>query len=127
MSTTDAKTVLIADDDDDIRELVAYRMTRSGYAVLQAANGEEAVELATAERPDLAILDVMMPRLDGFEVVRRLRAQEETARIPIILLTARAQDADVARGFGAGADDYIRKPFSPQELAMRVQAILGRR
>jgi DNA-binding response OmpR family regulator len=127
MSTTDAKTVLIADDDDDIRELVAYRMTRSGYAVLQATNGEEAVELATAERPDLAILDVMMPRLDGFEVVRRLRAQEETARIPIILLTARAQDADVARGFGAGADDYIRKPFSPQELAMRVQAILGRR
>jgi DNA-binding response OmpR family regulator len=127
MSDTGAKTVLIADDDADIRELVAYRMSRSGYTVLQAANGEEAFELATGERPDLAILDVMMPRLDGFEVVRRLRAQEETAGIPIILLTARAQDADVARGFGAGADDYIRKPFSPQELAMRVQAILGRR
>jgi DNA-binding response OmpR family regulator len=127
MNGSDAKTVLVADDDADIRELVAYRMTRSGYAVLQASNGEEALELVTAELPDLAILDVMMPRLDGFEVVRRLRAQEETARIPIILLTARAQDADVARGFGAGADDYIRKPFSPQELAMRVQAILGRR
>jgi DNA-binding response OmpR family regulator len=123
----ETKTVLIADDDPDIRELVTYRMTRSGYAVLQASNGEEALELATAQRPDLAILDVMMPRCDGFEVTRRLRAQERTAAIPIILLTARAQDADVARGFGAGADDYIRKPFSPQELAMRVQAILGRR
>jgi DNA-binding response OmpR family regulator len=127
MNEPDTKTVLIADDDADIRELVAYRMSRSGYAVLEASNGEEAFELATGELPDLAILDVMMPRLDGFEVVRRLRAQEETAGIPIILLTARAQDADVARGFGAGADDYIRKPFSPQELAMRVQAILGRR
>jgi DNA-binding response OmpR family regulator len=127
MTEPDSKTVLIADDDADIRELVAYRMRRSGYAVLEAANGEEALELATGERPDLAILDVMMPRLDGFEVARRLRAQDETAGIPIILLTARAQDADVARGFGAGADDYLRKPFSPQELAMRVQAILGRR
>jgi DNA-binding response OmpR family regulator len=127
MTEPDSKTVLIADDDADIRELVAYRMRRSGYAVLEAANGEEALELATGERPDLAILDVMMPRLDGFEVARRLRAQDETAGIPIILLTARAQDADVARGFGAGADDYLRKPFSPQELAMRVQAILCRR
>jgi DNA-binding response OmpR family regulator len=127
MKEPEPKTVLIADDDADIRELVTYRMTRSGYAVLQASDGEEAFELATGRRPDLAILDVMMPRCDGFEVTRRLRAQEETAGIPIILLTARAQDADVARGFGAGADDYIRKPFSPQELAMRVQAILGRR
>ena len=127
MNEPEAKIVLVADDDPDIRELVAYRMARSGYEVLQATNGEEALELATARCPDLAILDVMMPRCDGFEVTRRLRAQEQTARIPIILLTARAQDADVARGFGVGADDYIRKPFSPQELAMRVQAILGRR
>jgi DNA-binding response OmpR family regulator len=127
MNQPEAKIVLVADDDPDIRELVAYRMARSGYEVLQATNGEEALELATARCPDLAILDVMMPRCDGFEVTRRLRAQEQTAGIPIILLTARAQDADVARGFGVGADDYIRKPFSPQELAMRVQAILGRR
>jgi DNA-binding response OmpR family regulator len=127
MNEPQPKTVLIADDDADIRELVAYRMTRSGYAVLQASDGEEAIELAMGKHPDLAILDVMMPRCDGFEAARRLRANEQTAGIPIILLTARAQDADVARGFGAGADDYIRKPFSPQELAMRVQAILGRR
>ena len=127
MSDANAPTVLIADDDPDIRELVAYRMRRSGYAVLEASDGEEALQVATENDPDLAILDVMMPRLDGFEVTRRLRDQEKTARIPIILLTARAQDSDVARGFGAGADDYLRKPFSPQELAMRVQAILGRR
>ena len=127
MNEPETQTILIADDDTDIRELVAYRMKRSGYVVLEAADGQEALRLATDGRPDLAILDVMMPRLDGFEVARRLRDQESTARIPIILLTARAQDSDVARGFGAGADDYIRKPFSPQELAMRVQAILGRR
>lgn len=127
MSEAETLTVLIADDDADIRELVAYRMKRSGYTVLEAANGEEALQLATENEPDLAILDVMMPRVDGFEVTQRLRGQERTARIPIILLTARAQDSDVARGFGAGADDYLRKPFSPQELAMRVQAILGRR
>jgi len=127
MEASAAKTVLVADDDADIRELVAYRMRRNGYDVLEATNGEEALELAVAHLPDLAILDVMMPRLDGFEVTRRLRDLEQTSRLPVILLTARAQDSDVARGFGVGADDYIRKPFSPQELAMRVQAVLGRR
>jgi DNA-binding response OmpR family regulator len=127
VSVVNGKTILIADDDRDIRVLVSYRMKRVGYEVLEASDGEEALKLATDLCPDLAILDVMMPRLDGFEVTRRLRDQETTAGIPVILLTARAQDSDVARGFGAGADDYIRKPFSPQELAMRVQAILGRR
>jgi DNA-binding response OmpR family regulator len=73
------------------------------------------------------VLDVMMPKLDGFEVTRRLRAEEATSRMPIILLTAKAQDADLQQGFAAGADDYIRKPFSPDELRVRVQAILGRR
>jgi len=95
--------------------------------VLQAHDGEEAWELARDARPDLAVLDVLMPKLDGFELTRRIRADEATRRIPIILLTARAQDADVQQGFDAGADDYIRKPFSPQELRARVQAILGRR
>jgi DNA-binding response OmpR family regulator len=127
MSAVDGKKILVADDDADIRTLVSYRMKRIGYEVLEATDGEEALKLATDHIPDLAILDVMMPRLDGFEVTRRLREHEATAGIPVILLTARAQDSDVARGFGAGADDYIRKPFSPQELAMRVQAILGRR
>jgi DNA-binding response OmpR family regulator len=119
--------VLAADDDDDVLELVTFRLERSGYTVLQAHDGEEAWTLARAELPDLAVLDVMMPKLDGFELTRRIRADEATRRIPIILLTARAQDPDVQQGFDAGADDYLRKPFSPQELRARVQAILGRR
>jgi DNA-binding response OmpR family regulator len=119
--------VLAADDDPDILELVAFRLERSGYTVLQARDGEEALQMALESTPDLAVLDVMMPKLDGFELTRRLRAEEATSRMPIILLTARAQDADVQQGFDAGADDYIRKPFSPQELRSRVQAILGRR
>ena len=102
-------------------------MEKAGYGVLQARDGEEAITLAIEHRPDLAILDVMMPKADGYEVTRRLRAHDDTKRMPIILLTARAQEADVQRGFDAGADDYIRKPFSPQELRSRVQAILGRR
>ena len=82
--------------------------------------------MALARRPDLAVIDVMMPRIDGYEATRQLRQQEETSRMPIILLTARAQEEDIARGFDAGADDYVRKPFSPQELGSRVQAALGR-
>jgi DNA-binding response OmpR family regulator len=119
--------VLAADDDEDILDLVAFRLERSGYTVIRARDGEEALELAIKELPDLAVIDVMMPKLDGFELTRRLRAEAVTSRMPIILLTARAQDADVQVGFDAGADDYIRKPFSPEELRARVQTILGRR
>jgi len=119
--------VLAADDDEDILALIAFRLERSGYTVILARDGEEALALARDERPDLAVLDVMMPKLDGFELTRRLRMDEATSRMPIILLTARAQDADLQRGFDVGADDYLRKPFNPQELRARVQAILGRR
>ncbi|HEY7071681.1 MAG TPA: response regulator [Acidimicrobiales bacterium] len=119
--------VLAADDDADVLELVTFRLERSGYTVLQAHDGEEAWDLIRDAHPDLAVLDVMMPKLDGFEFTRRIRADEATRRIPVILLTARAQDPDVQQGFDAGADDYLRKPFSPQELRSRVQAILGRR
>ena len=119
--------VLVAEDDEDIRSLVAFRLERAGYRVIAAADGRRAYEVAVAQLPDLAVLDVMMPRLDGYELMRRLRADERTSRLPIILLTARAQESDVQRGLEAGADDYIRKPFSPQELMARVQAILGRR
>jgi DNA-binding response OmpR family regulator len=119
--------VLVADDDDDILALVSYRMEKAGFEVVRARDGEEALQLASELLPALAILDVMMPKADGYEVTRRLREQETTSRMPIILLTARSQEADVQRGFEAGADDYIRKPFSPQELRARVQAILGRR
>jgi DNA-binding response OmpR family regulator len=123
----DLPLVLAADDDEDILALLAFRLERSGYSVLQARDGEEALELAREKKPDLAVIDVTMPKLDGFELTRRLRAEEVTRRMPIILLTARTQDADVERGFETGADDYIRKPFSPQELSARVHAILGRR
>ena len=126
-SAREQPLVLAADDDEDILDLVAFRLERSGYTVIVARDGEEALELAAKELPDLAVLDVMMPKVDGFEVTRRLRADDATSRMPIILLTARSQDADVQQGFEAGADDYLRKPFSPDELRARVQAILGRR
>ena len=119
--------ILIADDDPDILALVSFRLERAGYEVVQARNGEEAVQVALARRPDLAVIDVMMPRIDGYEATRQLRQYEETRRMPIILLTARVQEEDIARGFDAGADDYVKKPFSPQELGSRVQAVLGRR
>ncbi|TMD63234.1 MAG: response regulator, partial [Chloroflexi bacterium] len=107
--------------------LVSFRLERSGYDVVQARDGEDALRLATEAQPDLAVLDVMMPKLTGYDVTRQLREQESTSHMPVILLTARVQEADVARGFESGADDYLKKPFSPQELRARVQAILGRR
>lgn len=119
--------ILIADDDEDILQLIAFRLERSGYTVVRARDGAEALQVARERVPDLAVLDVRMPKMDGYEVTRALRADEATARMPIILLTAKVQDGDVQRGFDAGADDYVRKPFSPQELRSRVQAILGRR
>jgi DNA-binding response OmpR family regulator len=129
--TTDASTpkqvILIADDDEDILQLVAFRLERSGYTVVRARNGEEALQAAREHVPDLAVLDVRMPKLDGYEVTRAIRADEATRHVPVILLTAKVQDGDVQHGFDAGADDYVRKPFSPQELRSRVQAILGRR
>ena len=119
--------VLVADDDRDILDLLAFRLGRAGYEVVSASDGEEALRLAVERKPDLAVLDVMMPKMDGFDLTRRLREEEATSKMPIILLTARTQEADIQRGFDAGADDDIRKPFSPQELRSRVQAILGRR
>ena len=121
------RTVLVADDDEDILQLVSFRLERAGYTVVTAADGPEALAAARQHQPDLAVLDVMMPGLNGYEVTRQLRADPATAAIPVILLTARVQEADVSRGFEAGADDYLRKPFSPQELRSRVQAILARR
>jgi DNA-binding response OmpR family regulator len=122
----EAPLVLVADDEDDIRALVSFRLKRAGYEVITAADGEEAFLLATTRLPDLVVLDMMMPKATGLEVTRNMREQATTKDIPIILLTARAQEADVARGFEAGADDYVKKPFSPQDLQARVQALLER-
>jgi DNA-binding response OmpR family regulator len=130
VSATESRSrplVLVADDDRDILQLVSFRLERADYEVVQANDGEEALRLVKELRPDLAVLDLMMPKLNGYEVIREIRRDEETKAIPVILLTARVQEADVARGFEAGADDYLKKPFSPQELRARVQAILGRR
>ena len=121
-----APLILVADDDEDILELVRLRLSRSGYRTILARDGVEALEAARARRPDLAVLDVTMPGLDGYAVVAELRRDPETKDIPVILLTARAQTADVTRGFDTGADDYVTKPFSPQELQNRVAAVLER-
>jgi DNA-binding response OmpR family regulator len=126
MNEISTPLVLVADDDDDVRGLIVFRLERSGYRVVAARDGEEALRIARDEKPAVAILDVMMPKLTGIEVTAALRAGEETSQIPIILLTARVQERDIALGLEAGADDYIRKPFSPHELVSRVNAILGR-
>jgi DNA-binding response OmpR family regulator len=117
--------LLVADDDEDILTLVQLRLSRSGFEVVVARDGEEALRVARERHPDLAVLDWMMPKSSGLEVLRAIRADAATADIPVILLTARASEADVQEGLDAGAVDYIAKPFSPQELAARVQAILG--
>lgn len=117
--------LLVADDDEDILALVQLRLSRSGFEVIVARDGEEALRLAQERLPDLAVLDWMMPKASGLEVLRAIRANSATAGIPVVLLTARASEADVQEGLDAGADDYIAKPFSPQELAARVQTILG--
>ena len=126
MSEPGRKLVLVADDDPDILDLVTFRLDRAGYEVVQARDGQEALDTALERMPDLCVLDVMMPRLDGYEVTRRLREAEATRSVPVILLTARVQEADLEKGFGVGATDYVRKPFSPQELRARVDALLAR-
>ena len=125
--SAEPKLVLVADDNDDILSLVTFRLQRAGYSVIQARDGEEALRMACDHQPSLAILDLMMPRLDGYEVTRGIRRDPAIADMPVVLLTARSQEGDVARGFDVGADDYIRKPFSPQELLARVEAVLARR
>ena len=126
MTDRETPLVLVADDEEDIRALVAFRLKRAGYEVITAADGEEALRLATTRLPDLAVLDMMMPKATGLEVTRSMREREATRDIPVILLTARAQEADVAHGYEVGADDYIKKPFSPKDLQTRVQTLLER-
>lgn len=121
----DAPVLLIADDDEDILTLVQLRLARSGFEVIVARDGEEALRLVRERCPDLAVLDWMMPKLTGLDVLRAIRSTEATSHIPVLLLTARASDTDVQAGLEAGADDYVAKPFSPQELAGRVQTILA--
>jgi two-component system, OmpR family, response regulator MtrA len=117
------KLVLVADDDADILLLVRLRLERSGYEVVTARDGTEALALAQERQPDVAIFDVSMPGLTGFDVTRLLR--EANAKLPVILLTARALDSDVEAGAAVGADAYLTKPFSPQDLELRVRELVN--
>ena len=118
--------ILVADDEQDIRELVAYRLSRAGYTIIEARDGQEAFELAVDQSPDMAVLDVMMPRLNGFDLTDRLRHNPATQRLPILLMSASVQEADISRGFAAGADGYLTKPFTPDQLLTRVRDVLSR-
>jgi DNA-binding response OmpR family regulator len=122
---SDRPLVLCADDDEDILALVTLRLTRAGYEVLQATDGAQALELALERLPALAVLDVMMPRRTGLEVLQELRADEATRGIPVILLSARAQEADIEGGLVAGADAYLAKPFRASELVEKVGELLA--
>lgn len=119
-------TVLVADDDRDIRDLVTFKLESAGFTVIAASDGDEAFERIVTSRPDLAVLDVMMPGRSGTQVLQQVREHPQVGRTRIILLTAKAQEADVEAGFLLGADDYVVKPFSPRELLSRVQAVLAR-
>ena len=116
--------VLVADDDDDILLLVTTRLRRDGFDVISARNGEEALELARERRPAIAVLDIGMPGLDGLEVLERIRADDSLKGTRVLLLTAKAQESDVRRGYDSGADAYVRKPFSPADLSARVRELL---
>ena len=121
-----ATHVLVVDDEPEIVGLVAYHLAKAGYRVSTAASGGEAVAIATAEQPDLVVLDLTLPGMSGFEVLERLRADERTAGTAVLMLTARGEEEDRIRGLTLGADDYITKPFSAQEMVLRVGAILRR-
>ena len=119
--------ILIVEDEEDIVELIRYNLVKNGYRVSAALRGDEGLRLARAETPDLILLDLMLPGLDGIEVCRALRQDERTARIPVVMLTARAEESDVITGLELGADDYVTKPFSPKILIARLRAALRRR
>lgn len=122
---TDAPLVLCADDDEDILSLVSLRLQRAGFEVATAADGDEAVEIARARHPALAVLDVMMPKRTGYEVLAELRGDPALRGMKVILLSARVQEGDVARGMDAGADAYLAKPFKAHDLVTKVQELLG--
>jgi two-component system phosphate regulon response regulator PhoB len=125
-SKTARKRILVADDEPDVLGLLALNLSRAGYEVLRAADGEQALKMAREEEPALVILDLMMPMLSGLEVAKLLKQSPQTARIPLLMLTAKADEVDRIVGLEIGADDYVTKPFSPREIVLRVQSILRR-
>jgi two-component system, OmpR family, phosphate regulon response regulator PhoB len=130
MSTASTKKaparILVVEDERDIAALVAYHLTKEGYRVRTAEGGREALEAIAMEKPDLMILDLMLPGFSGYEVLQEVRRRPEMAEVPVVVLTARRDEADRVQGLELGADDYVTKPFSPRELVLRVSAVLRR-
>jgi len=120
------KSVLIVEDDEDIRELVSYHLLKEGYQVASVASGEEALSLAEVQPPDLILLDIMLPGMDGMAVCQKLRASPKAAGTAIMMLTAKGEETDIIRGLNLGANDYVTKPFSPKVLVARIRAALRR-
>jgi len=121
------KRILVVDDEEDIRELVGYNLSRDGYMVDSAVSGEEALKITKKIIPDLILLDLMLPGIDGLETARRFKNDSATGSVPIIILTAKGDEADIVTGLELGADDYVTKPFSPRILNARVKAVLRRK
>jgi two-component system phosphate regulon response regulator PhoB len=121
-----AHRILVVEDEPDLLEAVVFALKKEGMKPIPCQDGEQALQLVKERRPDLVLLDLMLPGLDGIEVCRRMRASEETSRIPIIMVTAKAEETDAVIGLGVGADDYVRKPFGLRELVARVRSLLRR-
>src|SRR5262245_19628767 len=121
------KSVLVVEDEQDIRELIRYNLSKEGFQVDWAASGEQALRSARINPPGLILLDLMLPGIDGLEVCRLIKTEQALSQVPIIMLTARGEDADVVAGLELGADDYVVKPFSPRVLLARIKAVLRRR
>ena len=119
--------ILVVDDEEDLLELISYNLTKEGYRVSTAASGEEAMREARSNPPDLIVLDLLLPSVDGLEVCKLLKSDSRTKHVPIVMLTAKGEEADVVSGLELGADDYITKPFSPRVLAARIKAVLRRK
>jgi len=119
--------ILIVDDEEDILELLRYNLAREGYVIISAMSGEDAIKKAVADSPDLILLDLMLPGIDGLEAAKQLKNNDKTSDIPIIMLTAKGEEADVVTGLELGADDYITKPFSPRVVVARLKAVLRRK
>ncbi len=118
--------ILVVDDEEDVLELIRYNLNKNGYKIVTATSGEEAINEARGKTPDLIILDLMLPGIDGLEVCRKLKSDVKTERIPIIMLTAKGEETDIVTGLELGADDYVTKPFSPKVLTARIRRILHR-
>lgn len=120
------ETILVVEDDEDIQELIRYNLAQAGYRVTLAGSGEDGLKAARTKPPDLVLLDIMLPGMDGLEVCRLLASQDNTRHLPIIMLTAKGEEADIVTGLQVGADDYITKPFSPRVLLARIKVVLRR-